>query len=216
MQYYLFIDECGHHNLDKIDPIFPCFAVCGILVSKFNYLDIEQRIDAIKSKFWGDKKVILRSYNIRNGKKEFSIFIDNPGGFDDFVNNINSLVTDSKFKIICPVIHKQEHKDRYKGKAHGAYEIAISFLLQRCIYCLSKVYTRTPKKLNIILEKRSPELDAKIENHISALMTFGDKYISSQDYSQYGHSVEFANKYQDYAGLQIADLMAYPILTKSQ
>lgn len=32
-KYYLFIDECGDHNLAKYDPGFPVFTLCGILMS---------------------------------------------------------------------------------------------------------------------------------------------------------------------------------------
>lgn len=35
-KYYLFIDECGDHNLAKYDPGFPVFTLCGILVSRQN------------------------------------------------------------------------------------------------------------------------------------------------------------------------------------
>lgn len=35
-KYYLFIDECGDHNLANYDPGFPVFTLCGILVSRQN------------------------------------------------------------------------------------------------------------------------------------------------------------------------------------
>lgn len=37
-KYYLFIDECGDHNLAKYDPGFPVFTLCGILVSRQNLM----------------------------------------------------------------------------------------------------------------------------------------------------------------------------------
>lgn len=37
-KYYLFIDECGDHNLAKYDPRFPAFTLCGILVSRQNLM----------------------------------------------------------------------------------------------------------------------------------------------------------------------------------
>lgn len=37
-KYYLFIDECGDHNLAKYDPGFPVFTLCGILVSRQNII----------------------------------------------------------------------------------------------------------------------------------------------------------------------------------
>ncbi len=216
MQYYLFIDESGHPNLDKIEDNYPCFAACGVLVSRNNYSDIEQRIAAIKSRFWGDKTVIFRSYNIRKNRKEFEIFIGNNEMKSDFINCINNLVTESRFKIICPVIHKRDHKAKYGDKAYGAYEIAINFLLQRCIYTMCKVYTPTPKKLNIILEKRDPKLDKEIENLILSLMKYGDGFVSANEYSQYINEIKFEGKYRDIAGLQMADLMAYPIISYVQ
>jgi hypothetical protein len=216
MQYYLFIDECGHHNLEKIDASFPCFGVCGILVSHKNYFDIQSRMEAIKSKFWGDKTVIFRSYNLRKNRKEFEIFIGQSKLKSELIECINSLVSESRFRIVCPVIHKEEHKARYGKNAWGVYETAITFMLQRCVYAMEKVSTPTIKKLNIILEERSPDQDEQIKKHIYNLMERGDLFVSADEYKRYINSIEFAGKYKNIAGLQLADLMAYPIVTHVQ
>ena len=48
MQYFLFLDESGDHGLTKIDPNFPVFVLCGVLVSEISYNTIESKIRAIK------------------------------------------------------------------------------------------------------------------------------------------------------------------------
>ena len=73
---YLFIDESGDHGLSSIDPDFPVFVLCGIIISEENYQLINNRIIELKSKFWNQQKVILHSRDIRKCEKEFQILFD--------------------------------------------------------------------------------------------------------------------------------------------
>ncbi|MBS1587918.1 MAG: DUF3800 domain-containing protein [Bacteroidetes bacterium] len=217
MEYYLFIDECGDANIDKVEAHFPYFATCGILVSKYNYQEIDNRLRAVKYKFWGDKTVIFRSYYIRKDMYEFSIFKGRLAYKQELVECINSLVVESRYKIICPVIHKPEYREKYTYNAFGAYETALTFLLQKSIYCLNRQPTATPKTLDIILEKRGEPLDTQIKQYIMRLMAYGfPPYNTPADFSKYIRSIDFQPKYADISGLQLADLMAYPIVTKVQ
>ena len=47
-KYYLFIDECGDHNLVKYDPAFPVFTLCGILVSRDNLYSLNDDFKKLK------------------------------------------------------------------------------------------------------------------------------------------------------------------------
>ncbi len=65
MKYYLYLDECGDHNLANFDPSFPIFTLCGILISEEDDLPLNTKIVEMKRKYWGEKKVILHSRDIR-------------------------------------------------------------------------------------------------------------------------------------------------------
>lgn len=64
-QYYLFIDECGDQNLSNFDKGFPIFTLCGIIVSEDRKKYLDDSIEELKREFWGEKKVILHSRDIR-------------------------------------------------------------------------------------------------------------------------------------------------------
>ena len=75
-QYYLFIDECGDQNLSNFDKGFPIFTLCGIIVSEDKKKYLDNSIEELKREFWGEKKVILHSRDIRKCQNGFEILFD--------------------------------------------------------------------------------------------------------------------------------------------
>ena len=75
-QYYLFLDECGDQNLSSFDPSFPIFTLCGIIVSQEQLDVITEKINNLKRTFWGEKKIILHSRDIRKCQNGFELLFD--------------------------------------------------------------------------------------------------------------------------------------------
>lgn len=75
-KYYLFIDECGDHNLAKYDPGFPVFTLCGILVSRQNLNALNKAFENLKEDIFGTKDVVIHSVDIRKWRGPFSILAD--------------------------------------------------------------------------------------------------------------------------------------------
>ena len=73
MKYYLFLDECGDQNLSNFSPDFPIFTLCGVIVSDDQYQNIKSQVNALKTNFWQDKKVVLHSRDIRKCQNGFEI-----------------------------------------------------------------------------------------------------------------------------------------------
>lgn len=44
-KYYLYIDECGDHQLEKFNPNFPIFTLCGFFVSSDNLESLEAAVN---------------------------------------------------------------------------------------------------------------------------------------------------------------------------
>ena len=71
LKYYLYIDECGDHQLEKFNPNFPIFTLCGVLIPEQSLGDIENAVKAFKNEFFGIESIILHSRDIRKQERVF-------------------------------------------------------------------------------------------------------------------------------------------------
>jgi hypothetical protein len=184
MQYYLFIDECGHPSLKNIDPSSPYFSLCGIITTKEDYQELKLAISAIKMKYWGNDSIIFHSYHIRMQKGDFSIFKDVQIK-NEFYADLDRIMSKGKYAIVSPVIHKIEHLEKYGANAHEVYNTSITFLFERCIKYIDKQMGASGKELKIAFEKRGKKEDEGIKIHIQKLLNYGNAYTSVNDFRKY-------------------------------
>jgi hypothetical protein len=211
MKYYLFIDESGDHGLKTIDSSFPVFLLCGVLISEEEYSKVNSIVDSTKLKYWNNKNVILHSRDIRKCNNEFKILFDLKIK-EQFYIDINNILTGSNYKIICSAIDKISFIKKYGKLEDDVYEIALSFILERTIFCLDEF--KNCESLEIIIEKRGKKEDAKLSNHLNKLKQVGTFYVDSERIKKYAIKQTFLDKRQNNNGLQISDLLAYPIAKK--
>lgn len=211
MKYYLFIDESGDHGLKTIDSSFPVFLLCGVLISEEEYSKVNTIVDSTKLKYWNNKNVILHSRDIRKCNNEFKILFDLKIK-EQFYIDINNILTGSNYKIICSAIDKISFIKKYGKLEDDVYEIALSFILERTIFCLDEF--KNCESLEIIIEKRGKKEDAKLSNHLNKLKQVGTFYVDSERIKKYAIKQTFLDKRQNNNGLQISDLLAYPIAKK--
>ncbi len=209
MKYNLFLDECGDHGLVFVDTSFPVFVLCGILISEQNYHFVNKEIIYLKRKFWGNKKVILHSRDIRKCEKEFQILFDQDIKREFYIN-INKLVATSDYTIITSAINKEKHIKQYGKLASDVYEIALSFIIERSVFYLDDQPDKE-KSLSILIEKRGRKEDTRLLEHFQRLCSRGTGYVTPERIHAYSISIDFYSKNDDVNGLQLADLIAYPI-----
>jgi len=209
MQYLLFLDESGDHGLNNIDPQYPVFVLCGIILPETSYQLLQSEVANIKQKFWGNKKVIFHSRDIRKCENEFTILFDNEikGNFYKAVNNI---ISKSDYTIITSAIQKENYIKRYGRLSDDVYEIALSFVLERAIFYLDDI-REEKKSLQIVIEQRGKKEDQKLSQHFNTLLARGTGYVNATRIWNYGINISFQKKKDDIVGLQVADLIAYPI-----
>lgn len=208
-KYYLFIDESGDHGLVNLDPSFPVFLLCGLLTSEENYKTIRDSINALKKKFWDDKEVILHSRDIRKCEKEFTALFD-LGIKKEFYEGINRIITDSNYRIISSAINKEKYIKNYGKLSNDVYELALSFIIERAIFSLDEI-TNVEKSLEIVIEKRGKKEDKKLDEHFQRLISRGTGYVSAARLKEVNIKITFKDKKENINGLQLADLVAYPI-----
>ena len=208
MKYYLFLDESGDHGLKTIDNSFPIFLLCGILISEKNYELIKTEINQIKTKFWNNKNIIFHSRDIRKCNNEFQILFDLDTKIK-FYEAINSLVEKPLYKIIASSINKTEFIKKYGKLENDVYEISLSFILERTVFCLDNI--GNCNNLEIIIERRGKKEDTKLGEHIHKVRQIGTYYVNSERIQNYGFKSKFSWKNENINGLQLSDLIAYPI-----
>lgn len=208
-KYYLFIDESGDHGLVTLDPSFPVFLLCGLITSEESYIQTRDAINAIKKEFWGNKEVILHSRDIRKCEKEFQILF-NLDLKRNFYTKINDVIENSKYRILASAINKEKYINTYGKLSNDVYELALSFIIERAIFCLDEIKD-CKKHLEIIIEKRGKKEDKKLEEHFQRLVSRGTAYVSAERLQEVGIKITFKDKKENINGLQLADLIAYPI-----
>ena len=72
-KFYLYIDECGDHQLEKYNPNFPIFTLCGVLLPGDKLALLEKAVNSFKREFFNDESVIIHSRDIRKQEKAYSI-----------------------------------------------------------------------------------------------------------------------------------------------
>jgi hypothetical protein len=209
MKYILYLDESGDHGLSVINPDFPVFVLCGVLIKADDYETFRLSTNAIKQRFWGNKAVIFHSRDIRKCQKEFSILL-NDKVKADFYQEVNALISNSPYKIIASAINKKKHIKHYGTIADDPYEIALSFVLERSIFALDEM-PGTDKELSIVLEMRGGKEDKKLVQHFQRLLARGTGYVSAERLAAYQITLMLKSKKENINGLQLADLVAYPI-----
>ena len=208
MKYFLFLDESGDHGLAKFDPDFPVFLLCGVLVRADEYENIRQNINKLKHSIWGNKEVIFHSRDIRKCEKEFQKLFDLEIK-KTFYEELNNIVATSNYNIIASAIQKEKFVQKFSMLEDDIYEIALSFVVEQAIVALQKINPQS--ELAIVIERRGKKEDKQLDDHFQKIQGAGTGILSSEEVKLFNLSFTFRNKKENINGLQLADLVAYPI-----
>lgn len=205
--YYLFLDESGDHGLANINPHFPVFVLSGVLFECSAYETCRIAINEIKNKYWGNKEVIFHSSDIRKCQKEFQILFDlgiKKGFFDD----ITDIIVNQNYVIIADGIQKEQYIKKY-GKLSNVYELCLSFIIERAVFFLDDI--PGGKNLYIVIEERGKKENKQLQEHFDKVIARGTGFVNSERLRALNLKIEFRAKKKNINGLQLADLIAYPV-----
>ncbi len=210
MNYKLFLDESGDHGLLSINKDFPVFLLCGVLFTEDDYENTRQSINKLKQFIWGNKEVIFHSRDIRKCEKEFQKLFDLELK-KYFYEELNKIITDSKFTIIASAIDKQALLKNFfmDEGVNEVYEIALSFLFDNAITVLENL--DPDATLSFILEMRGKKEDKQLGNYFKRIIERGTGVVTLDQIGRFKPTFQFVDKKQNINGLQLADLIAYPI-----
>lgn len=166
MKYYFYIDESGDHGLTTINPDFPAFLLCGVLVAAGEYENIRQSFNTIKQALWGNKEVIFHSRDIRKCEKEFSTLFDLEKK-KWFYENINLALRKHTYSVFASAIQKDTYIKLFGRLSNDVYEMALSFIIERAILFLDDE-KHTDKHLELSLRKEAKRKTRNWKNIFSA------------------------------------------------
>lgn len=209
MKFCLYIDESGDHGLTQVNTEFPVFLLCGILMEEQHYPALRDSINEVKSELWGNKQVIFHSRDIRKHEKEFCVLFD-LSVKEKFYNGINRIIAGNNYAVIASAIKKDAYIERFGRLSDDVYEIALSFIIERAVFFLNELAV-PDKELEIIIERRGAREDKKLEEHFQRLLARGTAYVSADTLRTYNLNILFKSKRENINGLQLADLVAYPV-----
>ncbi|OGF47118.1 MAG: hypothetical protein A2452_00370 [Candidatus Firestonebacteria bacterium RIFOXYC2_FULL_39_67] len=212
MKYTFFLDETGDHGLSFIDKNFPLFLLCGCLISEDDLLDIETALNEFKIKYFGSKSVVLHSREIRKCEGAFQVLFDTKLK-SQFYNDLNGLLEKANITIIGAGINKEEYIKKYGKDAKDPYSICLSFVIERMTFCLDK--KDNDGKAEIIVEKRGKKEDVMLEAHFNSINDRGTFYVTRQRMQKRILGFSFLHKLDNNIGLQLSDLIAYPLARKT-
>lgn len=206
-EFIAYFDECGNHGLQKIDPDFPVFVLCGCVFQVSDYVHVDApNFSRIKFDTFGHDAVVFHSRDIRKRLGEFRIFQDEGRGLK-FMDDIASYFRGSRATIIAAAIDKRKLTERYKAP-DDPYEIALLFCLERLARWL-KDRGADDSRVTCVFEQRGAKEDGVLAAAFSRIAG-GANRIGRMPFR-----IVFASKLANMPGLQIADLAAYPIARRT-
>lgn len=206
--YNFFIDESGDHGLTKIDTDFPVFLLCGVLIKEEDYETVRQAINTLKHSIWGNKEVIFHSRDIRKCEKEFQKLFDLEIK-KYFYEELNKIIAGSPYTIIASAIQKGRFIEKFGKLQDDVYEVALSFVIEQSIIALHSMEAES--NLSIVIEKRGKKEDKQLDDHFQRIVARGTGKLSTAQVALCNPTFTFKNKKENINGLQLADLVAYPI-----
>ena len=203
-EYIIYMDESGDHSLDSINSQFPVFVLSACIFQKTAYsTKIVPAFLELKFKHWNHDMVILHSRDIRKNLGDFA-FLKDSALRASFLSDLNGCINGSTFTIISTVIEKNQHKSTYVYP-DSPYEIALTFCLERS-YGFLRDRGKQGQKTTVVVERRGKQEDDALELVFRRVVQGGNAWGCS-----FPFDILFADKKTNSIGLQLADLVSYPI-----
>ena len=207
----LFIDESGDHSLSKIDRSYPIFVLSGVIIDQqVHDKQLTKELNTLKQNLFGTTDIVLHSKEMTHPQSAtnqlYRQFMD--ADFrKKFYRAFEQLLIGSDFSLVACAIMKNKHFAKYGLEAKDPYLLSFDNLLNRLVFDLDD-----SQKGKIIAESRNGILDNQLEiAYLSTRLEGTNKVQPAEINLKLERSIEFRQKSDNIAGLQIADMVASPI-----
>lgn len=126
-----------------------------------------------------------------------------------FFQGVNDILRDNGYVVVCCSILKEPYIRQY-GKLNDVYGLSLSYIMERVVFYLDSLGL-TDIELCTIIEKRGKKEDASLLNYYNQLLDRGTYWVDSHRMKKVFKKFDMRWKSENIIGLQIADLIAYPV-----
>lgn len=211
-RHRLYVDESGDHTYNEIERVNKRYlGLTGIVVKTTDYRDcFHPSLERLKQNIFPhspDDPVILVRNRIVRKKGIFRCLLD-PQVNARWEEGLLDFFREHLMRVFTVVLDKKAHRERYALAAFHPYQYCFTVLLERYRGWLAFVGGRG----DVMAESRGGEEDVELKMVYRDYLEHGSYYLSAQQMQDVltSKEVKLKRKDQNIAGLQIADLLAYP------
>ena len=200
-RHFVFGDESGTPDL-RDDPEFPVFAVVMGLIEESAYQStVVPMVEDLKQRHFGDRKAPLHERDIR--RKTGLIARLDDDGWAALVSDLTSLLHEMPWQISAVAIDKRQPR-RTLSARFDPYAFCVNVGLEQVRRHLAEVGVDA-RLGRIVFEGRGRREDGNVQREVSAFRRVVHRSLAVQP------EIEFATKASAEVGIELADLIAYPI-----
>lgn len=213
-QYRLYCDESGDHTFKQID--IDNHRYLGLLGIWFEqqtyYRDFFRRLEEFKESIFGrrepdDEPICLHRKDIIERKGVFGKLC-NADLNRQFQAGLLELVAEARYRMACVVLDKNTHSTKTYRELYHPYHYSLATLLERYAGWLERV----GDKGDVMAESRAKTEDRLLSKAFEQTYLGGTRFHSAERFQKVltSKKLKLKRKEHNIAGLQLADLLAYP------
>lgn len=211
MRYRLYIDEVGTADMRpglKEQQRF--LSLTGVIVNLTYSLEtLTPRLESLKERYFGtpaNDPVVMHRRDVMLGREPFSA-LENPAIREAFNADLMALLTDLDFTVITATIDKTEHLAKYRVWQAHPYHYCLTVIVERYVWWLRHKGTG-----DVMAESRGTSEDRALRNAFRRIYEGGTDQMARSEINSRLTSAELKlrKKAANVAGLQLADIVAYP------
>lgn len=212
MKYRIYIDEVGNSDLGSSDnPNHRFLSLTGIIVD-LDYVNavLHPEMEELKRRFFGshaDDPIIFHRKEMLNSKGPFACLKEDRAriAFDE---QLLSYLRSWDYTVISVCLDKLAHKEKYTTWRYDPYHYCLKMILERYALWLK----RNTSIGDAMAEARGGKDDLRLKTSFERLYEQGTEYLGAEQFQSVFTSkqLKIKAKSNNIAGLQLADLVAYP------
>jgi len=207
-RYRLYIDETGDSAFNRLsNPIHRYFGLLGVWLEQNADAKFTQNLKTFKESIFHETSmpVAFHRKDIINKKGAFGILREAEIN-QKFNYGLLNLLSNSEFRLICVLIDKKFLWEQYSNPA-DPYHYCLRAMLDR--YCQ---WLKCRNAVgDVMAEARGKQFDRLLELEYKRFFEENIAYGHEQKRVLTSSSIKFSRKTDHQAGVELADILAYPI-----
>ncbi len=212
-RFRIYIDESGDHTYHQLDSLASRYlGLTGIVIDSEVYRTrLQPEFEKLKQAHFPhspDEPVVLHRKELINREGIFGVLRDADND-RAFTANLVRFLSTEDYAIYTVVIDKKAHADRYGKAAFHPYHYCLTVLLERYRGFLLAAGGHG----DVMAESRGGSEDMELKRIYQELYERGTQFLSAETFQGVltSRELKLKKKTANIAGLQLADLLAYPL-----